>query len=219
VTGALLLVAAGGLARETAQAAAAGGVDVLGYLDDDPAMVGVELDGAPVLGSSVSVGRYAEASLVLCAGRGAVREQLARRLAEHGAGDERYARVVHPSVQLAATCEVATGSILLAGVVLTASVRVGRHVVVMPHVTLTHDDVVADYATLCAGVQLGGAVSIGRGAYLGMGAVVREGVSVGEGAVVGMGSVLTRDVPPGQTWWGVPARQQAERALRAASPS
>ncbi len=204
----IVLVAAGGLARETAQAARAGGDRVLGYLDDDPDKVGSELDGDPVLGGSASVGRYAAATLVLCAGKGHVRERLAGELRAHGVADDRYGSVVHPSAQVAATCEVAAGSILLAGVVLTAAVRVGRHVVVMPHVTLTHDDVLDDYATVCAGVRLGGSVTVGRGAYLGMGAMVREGLSVGEGAVVGMGSVVTRDVPAGQTWFGAPARER-----------
>jgi acetyltransferase-like isoleucine patch superfamily enzyme len=47
---------------------------------------------------------------------------------------------------------------------------------------------------------------IGRRASLGSGAVILGGVVVGEGAKVGAGAVVTRDVPPGATVAGNPAR-------------
>jgi len=73
-------------------------------------------------------------------------------------------------------------------------------------VVITHDDVVEDYATLAAGVRVGGGVRIGRGAYVGAGALLRDNITVGTGAVIGMGSVVTRSVPPGEIWFGTPAR-------------
>ena len=45
-----------------------------------------------------------------------------------------------------------------------------------------------------------------RRASLGTGAVVLCGVRIGEGATVGAGAVVTRDVPPGATVAGAPAR-------------
>jgi UDP-2-acetamido-3-amino-2,3-dideoxy-glucuronate N-acetyltransferase len=44
------------------------------------------------------------------------------------------------------------------------------------------------------------------GASLGSGVVVLGGVRIGTGALVGAGAVVTRDVPPGATVAGVPAR-------------
>ena len=45
-----------------------------------------------------------------------------------------------------------------------------------------------------------------KGASLGSGVVVMCGVTVGERAMVGAGAVVTKDVPPGATVAGVPAR-------------
>jgi acetyltransferase-like isoleucine patch superfamily enzyme len=47
---------------------------------------------------------------------------------------------------------------------------------------------------------------VGRGASIGSGATVLCGVTIGERALVGAGAVVTRDVPPGATVAGIPAR-------------
>lgn len=207
----LLLVGAGGLARETAAAALEAGHEVVGYLDEDPSRAGSDLAGRPVLGGLDALTRYDDAWLVLCPGRGTARAALAARLLARGVTASRFATVVHPAAAVAAGCRIGAGSIVLAGVVMTASVQVGTHVVVMPNVTLPHDVVAGDFATICSGVQLGGSVQVGSTAYVGMGACVREDLRIGAGALVGMGSVLLRDVPDGETWVGAPATRYRGR--------
>ena len=51
-----------------------------------------------------------------------------------------------------------------------------------------------------------------RGATLGSGAVILGGIRVGAGALVGAGAVVTRDVRPGATVAGSPARERARAA-------
>ncbi|SOD70310.1 sugar O-acyltransferase (sialic acid O-acetyltransferase NeuD family) [Jatrophihabitans sp. GAS493] len=201
---ALILVAASGLAREALEAVRVQQrYDVVGIVDDNPALVGELVDGVKVLGGLSAIADHPDAQVLLCAGSGTAREALAQRL---DLPPTRYACVVHPSVALPPSCSIGAGSLLLAGCVLTASVEVGEHVVLMPNVTLTHDDRIGDYATLCAGVVLGGGVRVGERAYLGMAASVRQNLTIGADSVVGMGSVLLRDVPAGRTWFGAPAR-------------
>jgi maltose O-acetyltransferase len=45
-----------------------------------------------------------------------------------------------------------------------------------------------------------------RRASLGSGAVILGGVRIGEAAIIGAGAVVTRDVAPGETVVGNPAR-------------
>lgn len=206
--GQVLFVAASGLAREAASAARAAGHEVVGCLDDDPALAGTEVaPGLPILGTIDDVGAHPGARLVVCAGKGSSRAALVQRLAALGVGGDRYATVVDPGARIGAGSSVGVGSILLVGTVLTADVTVGDHVVCMPQVVLTHDCRLESYATVCAGVVLGGRVVVGSRAYIGMAASVRENLTVGTGSVIGMGAVVLRDVPPGETWAGIPARR------------
>jgi sugar O-acyltransferase (sialic acid O-acetyltransferase NeuD family) len=205
----LALVAASGLAREVlAVPGLRNRYERVVVLDDDPRWWGDQLDGCPVVvGGTARAGELdADTRFLICAGSGAVRRTIAVRLLEQGVGVHRFATVVHPSVHLPESCLVGPGSIVLANAVLTSHVRVRRHVVVMPGVVLTHDDEVDDFATLCAGVSLGGHVHVGEAAYVGMNASVRERTSLGSCSTLGMGAVLLRDLPAHETWAGNPAR-------------
>jgi sugar O-acyltransferase (sialic acid O-acetyltransferase NeuD family) len=215
----LLLVGAGGLARETLAAVRSHDTPQwtpLGYLDDDPGRHGRAVDGLPVLGPIDLVADHPDAVVVLCTGSArdqSSRQRLAGRL---DLPPRRYATVVHAAASLARGVEVGPGSVLLAGVVVTAPQRIGAHVVAMPHVVLTHDDEVGDYVTLAARVTVAGAVTVAEGAYLGAGALVREGLTLGRWSLVGMGAVVLADVPPYEVWVGSPARRLRQVDLPAA---
>lgn len=208
----LLLGGAGGLARETLAAVRAVNAvapvwQPLGLLDDNPARHGSEVDGLPVLGPLELVGDHPDAAVVICTGSArdpASRRRVVDRL---DLPEDRYGTVVHPAASLAVGTGLGAGSVLLAGCVVTAPQQVGRHVVAMPQVLLTHDDVVGDFVTMAGRVALAGGVRVGEGAYLGAGALIREGLTIGAWSVVGMGSIVLEDVPPGEVWVGVPARR------------
>lgn len=207
----LLLVGAGGFARETLELVRAANRqapawELRGILDDDPARHGETVHGVPIIGASGAVHEHPDAQVVTCVASPDDPLRRLRLVERLGLPAERYATLVHPTAVVAGTATIGPGSVLHALTVLTADVRLGAHVAIMPAVVLTHDDVVEDGVTFGAGARVAGGVTLGRGAYVGSGALVREGLTVGSGAVLGMGAVLTASVPAGETWVGVPAR-------------
>jgi sugar O-acyltransferase (sialic acid O-acetyltransferase NeuD family) len=209
----LVLVGSGGFGRETAEVvrainAAAGSPrwDLLGFLDDDQARWGTTISGTRVVGGLDALAELPDPAVAVCTGHPGdftSKKRIVERLA---LAPERYATLVHPAAAVPASCSLGAGAVLLAGVVATADVRIGAHAGIMPQVVLTHDDVLDDYVTVGAGARVAGSVQVREGAYLGSGCLIRENLTIGPWALVGMGAVVTRDVPGGEVWAGLPAR-------------
>lgn len=204
----VVIIGAGGFGRETHQLIQSlPEYQPVGFLDDDPRLHGTVVSGLPVLGPIEWVKQHTEPKVVVTIGNPHAFD-VRRTIVEMLELDEdRYATLIHPSVSISPDSTVGPGSVLLAGTVLTANVSVGSHVVVMPNVVLTHDDTVGEFVSIGAGALIAGGVTIEPNAYIGAGAKIREHIRIGSGSRVGMGAVVTRDVPAGETWIGVPAKR------------
>jgi sugar O-acyltransferase (sialic acid O-acetyltransferase NeuD family) len=115
------------------------------------------------------------------------------------------------SVIIMDAVEIAAGACLSPFVTLTSNIRIGRCFHANLYSYVEHDCVIGDFVTFAPGVKCNGNVVIEDGAYLGAGAIIRQGTAqrplrIGAGAVVGMGSIVTKDVAPGTTVIGNPAR-------------
>jgi sugar O-acyltransferase (sialic acid O-acetyltransferase NeuD family) len=119
--------------------------------------------------------------------------------------------LIHSSVQPRSSIKIGRGCILCAGVRLTVDVSIGSFVIINLNATIGHDVKLADFVSVMPGVNISGNVSVGEGAFIGSGATILQGLSIGKGAVVGAGAVVTKDVAPGITVVGVPARPMKKK--------
>lgn len=107
--------------------------------------------------------------------------------------------------------EIAEGAILCNYVHFTSNIKVGKFFHANYFSYIAHDCIIGDYVTFAPGVKCNGNIHIEDHAYIGTGAVIKQGTPdkplvIGKGAVVGMGAVVTKSVPAGVTVVGNPAR-------------
>jgi sugar O-acyltransferase (sialic acid O-acetyltransferase NeuD family) len=168
------------------------------------------MNGLPVLGVEESAALHPGAAAVIAIGSPGGRRAAAARA--EGAGAE-IATAVHPTARMSRNVEIGCGTLICAGSVLTTGISVGRCVVINLNCTIGHDAALGDYTTLSPGVHVSGYVRFGENVFVGTGAVFLSGtrekpLMIGDGAVIGAGACVTSDVPPGETWVGVPARHK-----------
>ncbi|MET1079818.1 MAG: sugar O-acetyltransferase [Pseudomonas sp.] len=87
-----------------------------------------------------------------------------------------------------------------------AAVSIGDGTQIGPGVQLLTADHPRDPRQRRAGLESGKPIRIGRNVWIGAGALLLPGVSIGDDALIGAGAVVTRDVPPGRSAVGNPAR-------------
>ncbi|MFZ5782177.1 MAG: sugar O-acetyltransferase [Pseudomonadota bacterium] len=87
-------------------------------------------------------------------------------------------------------------------------VRIGDATQIGPGTQILTADHPRDAAQRRAGLEFGRPVTIGANVWIGGGAIILPGVTVGDDAIVGAGAVVTRDVRPGATVVGNPARER-----------
>lgn len=201
----LVIIGASGLGKEVAWLARRLGRRVQGFLDDDPTLQDRSFYGSPVLGNLSAWPQFiddAEFIIAIAAPR------VKKKILDKMQGEKRptFAILIDPAASVEADfTEIGFGTIICAGSVITADVKIGSHCLVNKLCSIGHDVVLEDYATLAPKVMLGGHVHLEPGVEIGAAAAVRQEVRLSAGSMIGMGSVVLKDVQPNTVMIGSPA--------------
>jgi sugar O-acyltransferase (sialic acid O-acetyltransferase NeuD family) len=177
------------------------------FIDDGD--VGLSMNGYRVLGYQQFLANEAsEKQVVFAIANSVVREKLALRCA---ADSIPALTLVAENAVVLDEVSIGEGAILCHFTQLTSNIRIGKYFHANIYSYVAHDCIIGDYVTFAPAVRCNGNVVIEDHAYIGTGAVIKQGspdkpLVIGRGAIVGMGAVVTKDVPPGVTVVGNPAK-------------
>jgi len=148
-------------------------------------------------------------SYIVAVGSGAVRARIDARCRDRGL---RPFSLRSPQTYVGMGVETGPGLVLCPFACITARAVIGRQFQANIYSYVAHDCVIGDYVTFGPGAKCNGNVNVGDFAYIATGAIIRNGtpdkpIRIGKGATVGMGAVVTKDVAPGETVVGSPARR------------
>ncbi|HQY08362.1 MAG TPA: acetyltransferase [Burkholderiaceae bacterium] len=172
--------------------------------------LGERINGHRVISSSEfeAAARQHRCAFNVAISNSAARQRIAERLLDAGA--EPLALQGEPVVILDGA-QLGSAALLCAYTFVGANATIGRFFHGNIYSQVEHDCRIGDYVTFGPGVRCNGNILIEDHAYVGSGALIRQGSAerplvIGRGAVIGMGAVVLNDVPPGATVVGNPAR-------------
>lgn len=216
MTSRLVMIGAGGFAREALDVVDAierytpGTVEIVGVVDDAPSTQSTDIlarRGVAVIGTvrDLVEGRLTQPfdTYVIAVGDPRARLEIDADIREHLRPSP---ALIHPQAIVGTDTICDAGVILCGGAVVSSNVTLGAHTHVNPNATIGHDAVLGRAVSVNPAAVVSGAVVVGDGALLGAASVVLQGLTIGRGAVVGASACVTRDVEPGRTVKGVPAR-------------
>lgn len=124
-------------------------------------------------------------------------------LKERGA---KFYTFIHPDAYVSKDAIIGEGTIILEMATVGSGAKIGSFCLIQISSIIAHGNIVGDYSRIDCHAVCVGRAEIGEAATIHTSAVLNHGVKVGDGAIVGASSFVIRNVKPGTTVMGNPAK-------------
>ena len=181
-------------------------LEIAAYGDDDPQKITDHIDGTPVFGQKDLL-NFAEQNNIKLAitaiGNNTIRAEKFNLLKNTGF---QMISIVHPQALIDTKVSYGDNVIIEMGTAIHTNSKIGNNVFLGGEALIGHHNIIGDHVLVGGNVSFGGSVVVEDYVSLGVGASIKPGIRLGKGSVIGVGAAVIKDVEPGTTVVGVPAK-------------
>ena len=182
-------------------------VELVGFLNDN-IPVGEYIERWPVLGAPHEWesldGDVSFVYALLSVGKMKVRADKFKQL---NIPQNRLATLVHPSASISFNVQLGCGVVVAANAVLQPGAKIGDNCFIRANANLGHDVTLDNLVDIGPNSTLCGYAHAEEGVQIAPNSVVRDSVRIGTYSTVAAGAAIFKDVAPGATMLGNPAKR------------
>ncbi|MEM6735926.1 MAG: acetyltransferase [Bacteroidota bacterium] len=197
-----------GIAKAALEIFNSNSILVYGFLDNEKANHGKEINSIYVLGSTDDqeytrlIGQKCEA--FIATDDNEIRKKYVEYLSE--TRKVMPINAIHPSAIISDSFRLGQGNFINTSVVLSNDSKMGDHNIINSMATIEQEAEIGDFVQIGAGSTINSKVNIEDEVFIGSGVTIVAGVTIKQGARIGAGSVVVNNVEAGKTVFGNPAQ-------------
>ncbi|MCH3883143.1 acetyltransferase [Tenacibaculum sp. K20-16] len=161
-------------------------VKVDAFIDDKP--LKKEQLGVSVVSSS-QIGSIINDQVIISIGNNLIRKDLSKKITAN------FSIAKHKEATVSKTVEIKGGTVIMAGAVINAETKIGKHCIINSNAVVEHDCILGDYVHISPNATITGNTIIGEGTHVGTGATVIPNIVIGKWVTIGAGAVIIKDIP------------------------
>ena len=185
------------------------GIEIVGFLDDNPRYINQKVCGIPVLGEldflACLKDKYDVEAVYCPLGNNKLRVEILKCALSLGYEVPNF---IHSTVVLSPNVKIGDkGIYILPKTVIMPWCNIHDFVMMSVNSVVSHHTILEEGVFLSFGVNFGASIIAHKYAYIGISATIMTGVhELGENCLIGAGAVVIKDVPQNAIMAGIPAK-------------
>ncbi|MDB4613188.1 acetyltransferase [Candidatus Pelagibacter sp.] len=144
--------------------------------------------------------------IIIAIGDNYIREMLYKKIIKlYKKTKINFAKVISKNSKVSNNVKIGPGTVVLGGSIINFNTVIGSNCLINNSVSINHDNIIKDFASLGPGVITGGNVKLGFNSHIGIGTVLKNNISIDENTIVGGGSYVNKNCKKNFIYYGVPA--------------